>query len=584
MYRAALILLVVVSTCGYLESVPLAAQATSGEDLPVLLQAESNFVPVRVVVRNATGQPVPNLRKEDFRLFDRGKEQAIIQFSVERSIQSVSGRRSLQDSTSPEPTGEPAFWLPQRFLVLYFDDLDMSGSEIVYARNAADHYLATNLRRSDRAAIFSSSGATTLDFTADLGKLHGALFSLHPASRLNTMPNCPVISDYQALRVVDQNDDDVYALLMEEASNYCNIVMPEDSLRNFIRGMAERIVRQVDLESKDNLSGLTKAVDNLAHRPGQRTMIFVSSGFLSSKLQPQIDRVVDRALRSQVIISSLDPKGLALRPYEADASRSHTPSDNELLIHQRDFSQSRENEVAGVLAELAYETGGEFFHNNNDLEAGFHEELDSPQVYYTLGFSPYNLKLDGRFHTLKVALTEKHQRLTVRARRGYFAPQQIVPEEVRVGEETQQAIFSQEEFHQLPVEIKAECAKNQADKAEVFVNTHLDIHLVRFRQQQKRNVTTLLLVSAMFDRDGKLAAVQHKQVRVNVTDSMLSIILTTGINVKTTFQMEPGVYVLREIVRDPEDHLVTALNRKVDVAGPLILDSCEAANPGGRGH
>ena len=49
------------------------------------LQVQRNMVLVRVVVRDSNGRPVPNLRKEDFRLWDSGKRQEIDQFSVESS-------------------------------------------------------------------------------------------------------------------------------------------------------------------------------------------------------------------------------------------------------------------------------------------------------------------------------------------------------------------------------------------------------------------------------------------------------------------------------------------------------------------
>jgi hypothetical protein len=78
------------------------AQAQTNEKTPVgdpalfQLKVTSNLVVVRVVVRDAQGKPVEGLRKEDFRLFDRGEEQSITQFAVESSVappsSSVAGR------------------------------------------------------------------------------------------------------------------------------------------------------------------------------------------------------------------------------------------------------------------------------------------------------------------------------------------------------------------------------------------------------------------------------------------------------------------------------------------------------------
>lgn len=57
-----------------------------------------------------------------------------------------------------------------------------------------------------------------------------------------------------------------------------------------------------------------------------------------------------------------------------------------------------------VLADLADATGGFFFHNNNDLDEGFRRLAGRPEFSYLLGFSPQNLKLDGKYHKLKVTL------------------------------------------------------------------------------------------------------------------------------------------------------------------------------------
>jgi hypothetical protein len=48
------------------------------------------------------------------------------------------------------------------------------------------------------------------------------------------------------------------------------------------------------------------------------------------------------------------------------------------------------------------EPGGQFFHDRNDLEAGF-SALAGSSVYYMLAFAPSEMKLNGKFHALKVS-------------------------------------------------------------------------------------------------------------------------------------------------------------------------------------
>ena len=73
-----------------------------------------------------------------------------------------------------------------------------------------------------------------------------------------------------------------------------------------------------------------------------------------------------------------------------------------------------------MLAEFAQGTGGEFFHSDNDLKAGFTALTQDPP-HYILAFFPQKVKWDGKFHALKVSFTTREKGRTIQARRGYFA-------------------------------------------------------------------------------------------------------------------------------------------------------------------
>jgi hypothetical protein len=65
---------------------------------------------VPVVVRDAKGEVVANLGKEDFRLFDNGKEREITSFS----LQETSGR--VAEDRSESPAGAAPMVMPQHFV------------------------------------------------------------------------------------------------------------------------------------------------------------------------------------------------------------------------------------------------------------------------------------------------------------------------------------------------------------------------------------------------------------------------------------------------------------------------------------
>ena len=76
----------------------------------------------------------------------------------------------------------------------------------------------------------------------------------------------------------------------------------------------------------------------------------------------------------------------------------------------------------GVMSELADGTGGAFFHNSNDLGAGFKSLTDAPEVVYVLELSLDGVKPDGSYHRVKVKVDREG--MQIQARQGYSAPKQ----------------------------------------------------------------------------------------------------------------------------------------------------------------
>ena len=72
------------------------------------------------------------------------------------------------------------------------------------------------------------------------------------------------------------------------------------------------------------------------------------------------------------------------------------------------------------MAELADGTGGTFFHNRNDLDAGFKALTEPPEALYLLEISLDGVKADGKYHRLKVKVDREGMEL--QARQGYSAP------------------------------------------------------------------------------------------------------------------------------------------------------------------
>jgi VWFA-related protein len=149
--------------------------AAVAQPAPPAFKAETNLVLAPVVVRDAKGEVVANLGKEDFRLFDNGKEREITSFSLEETSGRVAEDRS-------QPTGKKAdaapMVMPAHFVALMFDDVHIGDyGDLTYTRNAVRKYL-DKLQPVDRVAFFTVSGFTNVDFTADRAKIVDAMMKL----------------------------------------------------------------------------------------------------------------------------------------------------------------------------------------------------------------------------------------------------------------------------------------------------------------------------------------------------------------------------------------------------------------------
>ena len=180
------LLAVLLAACAFQAPWTLKAQKESAEEISTRdveptfkLQVERNLVLVRVVVRDAKGAALDNLRKEDFQLFDRGKPQTISHFSVEKPAPKPAEKPAEKKPPAELEAAEETEISPsaaRRFLGLYVDDVHTTFENLVRARDAADHYLTASLQTGDRVGLFTASGQNQVDFTDDLAKLHQALF------------------------------------------------------------------------------------------------------------------------------------------------------------------------------------------------------------------------------------------------------------------------------------------------------------------------------------------------------------------------------------------------------------------------
>ena len=546
-------------------------------DEPTTFKVNSKLVVVRTVVRDAQGRAVGSLHQEDFQLFDKGKPQVIAQFDVEQPGAVAAKARQEAEKNSDAPPGEASSTprnapAPERFVAYLFDDVHLEFGDLAHVREAAERHFAT-LKSTDRAAIFTTSGQTVLDFTDDRAKLHETLFRLRP-NPINSnifAHQCPEISYYQADLIVNKNDPEAtQAAVLEQAE--CGPTTPttgggfaaQGNPAALVNALSQGVLSAGEHESRVSLLTLKDVTDRVSRMPGQRSIVLVSPGFITPGLEYEYTEIVDRAVRSQIVINTLDARGLYVVIPFGDASHNPIASNIRPAESKARIEVAAASAQSDLLAVLADSTGGTFFHNNNDFDEGFRRVAETPEYTYVLAFVPQNLKLDGSYHSLKVAL-KGQAKLTLQARRGYYAPKNFASPDEQAKQEIEEAMYSQEELHNLPVKLHTQFFKAGDEDAKLVVLAHVDITHLRFRKVEGRNNNVLTCVSAVFNRNGSLVQGMQKVVTMNLKDDTLQHKLDSGITLKTSFDVKPGSYLVRLVVRDAEGQLMSAENGTVEI-------------------
>ena len=88
---------------------------------------------------------------------------------------------------------------------------------------------------------------------------------------------------------------------------------------------------------------------------------------------------------------------------------------------------------------------------------------------------------------------------------------------------------------------------------------------LKFRKETDRNNDNLVVVSALFDRNGNLAQAIKKTIDFKLKDDTLQRLQGLGITLRTQFDVKPGTYLLRVVVRDTEGQMMSAGNGAVRI-------------------
>jgi VWFA-related protein len=263
-------------------SVPEAAQGqqpgveVSASETP-LIKAQTRLVLVDTVVTDKKGDYIRNLTAKDFKIWEDNKEQSITSFSFE------------EDTASPNSQ--------KRYLVLFFDNTTMDGTDQIRARDAAAKFIDANSGPNHLMAIvdFGGSVQVTQNFTANVDRLKQVVSGVKFSA---VSPNAPV----------------------EVAS----LGAPPLGLST---GMPSLGNAEADFGAHSVMLALRSLAKNLASVPGRKTLVMLTAGFpITPERMSELTAVIDACNKANVAVYPIDVRGL-VAPVPGPA-RMRLPSDS----------------------------------------------------------------------------------------------------------------------------------------------------------------------------------------------------------------------------------------------------------------
>ncbi len=486
---------------------------------------------------------------------ENGKAQELSFFSVVK----IPGRGEASRSEKPSatappgaPTGVPrADETPGRTVVLYVDTLHLSTQSLLFVKQSLRKFIDERLTDQDLTAIVTSAGSLGVveQFTRDRRILRYAV------DRLSARPNArdSLFSPYIA-GLVDRRDPQA---LQVARSIYIaeERVPPNDpTIEQQVQMKARQILSETTYLRRATLITMKEVVQRLSDLPGQRLLMMVSDGFTlldtgGSSDTNDLQSVTSRAVRSGVVIYSIDAKGLQ-PPSFFDASIGSVPDDPRISS----YVSAGERDLENGLNALAKDTGGEAFFNTNDMPGAMGRALTDNQIYYTLAYYPTLEESEKKFRKITIKI-RNHPEYQVRAQRGYL-PADLAKKAKEEEAKTPQQRFVSAILSPLPitdigVSVSPTFVEIPEDNAQVSIRIHIDGKTLTYREENGRHHFETELVTMIFNSDGKRVDLKSENIKGNMAPARLEVAKQNGFSYNRRVPLKPGLYQIRVGVREP---------------------------------
>jgi VWFA-related protein len=512
-----------------------------------------NVVNVDVYVTDKHGEPVLDLRQEDFELREDGRPMPITNFYAVTGGRPVAGTDlAVAPPEAAPPVGgaaetpEPLPLVPEEqrlHLVVYIDNFNIRPFNRNRVFRRLREFLNNELTPEDRVMLvtYDRSLHRRHPFTSDSQLISQALFELE------TLTGHAVHQDSERrdlLRSIAEAED-VNEVLWETRtfaeSTYNDLNFTVDAMREIVDSLAGLPGRKALLYVSDGIAMKPgeEMFYALLQKFGETSAIATSHEFDASRL---FEQLADQANAHRVSFYTLDAAGL----------RPPTSSSAEVAeLAQAGFASFYDstliNNLQAPLRVLAEKTGGQAILNQNDVGPALNRVARDFDTYYSLGFTPSHSG-SGRLFDIEVRVVGRKD-LVVRHRSSY----RDKPVGTRMADGTMATLLYGEQRNGLGIEVALGGETADVEERDLYLVTvvvHIPIASLTLIPRDEFHLGRAKVFFAAMDEGGGLSEVQEVPVDVRIPEAGLEEALAQQYAYEVQLRMRPGPHRLAVGVLD----------------------------------
>lgn len=507
------------------------------DDKDDVVKITTNLVQVDAVVTK-DGKPVTNLTPEDFEIYEDGKRQTITSFAYISNVPSSAP----QPTDTKKTTAGPVPYAPvkpnesRRTIAFVVDDLGLSAESMVQVRKQLRKFVAEQLQPNDLVAIIRTGGqmGALQQFTNDKRILTRAADQLRwnicsrigvhvfqPVSRVNIVPACSYRSYSLTLKALRFIVDAMGHLPGRKSMVLMSDSIPRESQDEFLNEQGEDvgIPKEDDLTMPDTTNYL-----------------------------PSLQKIAEKAIRSSVVIYSVDTQGLQYTgPTAADAISGRDPRQAAGLMSMRSQLLFQRREGAELIAK---QTGGFQVRNSNYYQLD--RIMEDQSGYYLLGYRPTDETFNRRFHHIKAKV--KRSGMSLRTRFGFFGVTEEDAERAKppsTQDLTNLALASPFTSQDIEVDMTSFFVEDMSGGSVVRSFVYIDAKNLTFTAVNGRYQGSIELHGIVFGDNGMIAQQMKRGATVSLSEPDYQQAMANGIGLSFDMPVKrAGGYQARLAVRD----------------------------------